>query len=90
MRLGLREYLRWLQGDERRAEKLCLAGVPTWVVHAEKGDGGLTDHERRTLEGCSHAHLVTIPGAVLFLPIEASDRIAHVILDAVGEARRPN
>ena len=90
VRLGLREYLRWLQGDERRAEKLCLAGVPTWVVHAEKGDGGLTDHERRTLEGCSHAHLVTIPGAVPFLPIEASDRIAQVILDAVGEARQAN
>ena len=39
MRLGLREYLRWLM--------LCRSGVPTWVVHAEKGDGGLTDVERR-------------------------------------------
>ena len=35
-----------------------------WIVHAEKGDGGLTDDERRTLEACPHAHVVTVPGAV--------------------------
>ena len=61
-RQGLREYLRWLQRHERPAERLCRAGVPTWIVHAEKGDGGLTVDERRTLEACPHAHLVTIPG----------------------------
>ena len=47
-----------------------------WIVHAEKGDGGLTDEERRTLEACPHAHLVTIPGHVFFLPNEVPEAIA--------------
>ena len=41
MRLGLREYLKWLESGEDHAAMLCRSGVPTWVVHAEKGDGGL-------------------------------------------------
>jgi pimeloyl-ACP methyl ester carboxylesterase len=81
---GLREYLRWLQQHERRAERLCRAGVPTWIVHAEKGDGGLTEDERRTLEACPHTSVVTIPGAVFFLPNEASARVADVIVEAMG------
>ena len=62
MRQGLREYMRWLNRQDRPAERLCRAQVPTWIVHAEKGDGGLTDDERGTLEACPHAQLVTIPG----------------------------
>ena len=83
---GLREYMRWLERDDRPAERLCKAQVPTWIVHAEKGDGGLTDEERRTLESCPQAHLVTIPGAVFFLPIEVPGRIAEVILEAIEHA----
>jgi pimeloyl-ACP methyl ester carboxylesterase len=86
MRLGLGEYVRWLHRHERPAERLCLAGVPTWIVHAEKGDGGLTDDERRTLEACPHVHLVTIPGRVFFMPNEVPKPIADVILEAVGRA----
>jgi pimeloyl-ACP methyl ester carboxylesterase len=82
MRLGLRAYLHWLHEGDGRAGRLCKAGVPMWVVHAEKGDGGLTDNERRTLEACPNAHLVTIPGAVFFLPNEVPERIA----DAIGQA----
>jgi pimeloyl-ACP methyl ester carboxylesterase len=85
MRHGLREYVRWLHRDGA-AERLCGAGVPAWIVHAEKGDGGLTDGERRTLEDCPHAHLVTIPGAVFFMPNEVPDRIADVIVEAAGQA----
>jgi pimeloyl-ACP methyl ester carboxylesterase len=81
---GLREYLRWLHRHEHPAERLCRAGVPTWIVHAEKGDGGLTDEERRTLEACQHAHLVTLPGTVYFAPNEVPERIADVILEAVA------
>ena len=84
MRHALREYVRWLQRHERPAERLCLAGVPTWIVHAEKGDGGLTVDERRTLEACPHVQLVTIPGHVFFMPNEVSNAIADVILEAVG------
>ena len=84
---GLREYVRALHRHQHPAETLCRTGVPTWIVHAEKGDGGLTDLERRTLEACPHAHLVTIPGAVMFLPNEVPERIADVILEAAGHAR---
>jgi pimeloyl-ACP methyl ester carboxylesterase len=83
-RQGLREYVRWLHRHERPAERLCQAGVPTWIVHAEKGDGGLTDDERRTLEACPHVHLVTIPGSVFFMPNEVPKAIADVILEAVS------
>jgi pimeloyl-ACP methyl ester carboxylesterase len=81
---SLREYLRWLNRGEGRAERLCKAGVPAWVVHAEKGDGGLTDEERRTLEACPHVELVTIPGHVFFLPNEVPERIAEVIVEAAA------
>jgi pimeloyl-ACP methyl ester carboxylesterase len=81
---GLREYVQYLHRHERPAERLCGAGVPTWIMHAEKGDGGLTDEERRTLEACPHAHLVTISGSVFFLPNEVPDRVADVIVEAAG------
>jgi pimeloyl-ACP methyl ester carboxylesterase len=86
-RRALREYLRWLHRHERPADRLCRAGVPTWVVHAEKGDGGLTDEERSVLEACPHAHLVTIPGSVFFLPNEVPELVADVIVEAIAEAR---
>jgi pimeloyl-ACP methyl ester carboxylesterase len=85
-RQGLREYVRFLHRDEHPAERLCQAGVPTWLVHAEKGDGGLTDDERHTLEACPHVHLVTIPGHVFFLPNEAAERIAAVTSEAAARA----
>ena len=66
MRVGLQAYLRWLKRDDDRARRLCEAGVPTWVVHAEKGDGGLTQHERQVLEACPHVRVVTLPGSVFF------------------------
>ena len=84
MRLGLHAYLRWLRRHDGRAERLCEAGVPMWIVHAEKGDGGLTDDERRTLDACPHAHVVTIPGAVFFLPNEIPERIAEIIGEALA------
>jgi pimeloyl-ACP methyl ester carboxylesterase len=85
VRHALREYVDWLNRHERPAERLCTAGVPTWIVHAEKGDGGLTDAERRSLEVCPQAHLVTIPGEVFFIPNEVPDRVAEVIVAAAGE-----
>lgn len=56
------------------------------LVQREKGDGDLTDDERRTLEACPLAYLVTIPGAVFFLPIEVPERIAEIILEAIHHA----
>jgi hypothetical protein len=55
-------------------------------VFAEKGDGGLTQHERAVLEACPHVRLVTIPGHVFLLPNEVPERIAEVIVQALAEA----
>jgi pimeloyl-ACP methyl ester carboxylesterase len=85
-RTGLREYVRWLHQGGDRAERLCQTGVPTWIVHAEKGDGGLTEAERRTLETCSHTQVVTMPGRVFFIPNEAPQQVAELIIDALASA----
>ena len=87
MRRGLQAYLRWLRRDDDPAQRLAAAGAPTWVVHAEKGDGALTQQERATLEASPQVRLVTIPGHVFFLPNEASERTAEVIVEALGAAR---
>ena len=52
MRQGLQAYLRWLHRDDDSARRLCEAGAPAWIVHAEKGDRGLTQLERAVLEAC--------------------------------------
>ncbi|MFI6850313.1 alpha/beta hydrolase [Kitasatospora sp. NBC_00085] len=86
MRGILRGYLDHLGAHGDPAARLCGAGVPVWVVHAEKGDGGLTADERRTLEACPHATVVTIPGTSFFLPNEEPRRIAAIVAAALAAA----
>src|ERR1700722_5502350 len=86
MREIFRGYLRYLGRYESPAARLCDAGVPAWVVHAEKGDGGLTPEERRTLEACSGTTVVTIPGTSFFMPNDEPERVAGLILEALGRA----
>jgi hypothetical protein len=43
-------YLDYIGADSEPAERLVASGMPEWVVHAEKGDGGLTESERATLD----------------------------------------
>ncbi len=78
---SLRDYLTWL--DDGNAQRLADSGVPTWIVHAEKGDGSLTPDERRVLEAADNVHIVTVPGAVFFLPQEAPEPIADAITEAI-------
>jgi pimeloyl-ACP methyl ester carboxylesterase len=80
---ALRAYVRWLADDDGRAARLCEAGLPTWVVHAEKGDGALTAQERAALEACANVHVVTIPGHVFFLLNDVPDQVAELILEAL-------
>jgi pimeloyl-ACP methyl ester carboxylesterase len=40
-------YLQYLDRHGSVASRLCEADVPAWVVHGERGDGGVTDDERR-------------------------------------------
>lgn len=83
MRKGLQAYMRWLADDDDRATRLCKAGLPTWVVHAEKGDGALTPHEREVLEACPNVNVVTVPGHVFFLLNDVPELIADLIVDAL-------
>ena len=81
------EYLDYIAADRNFAAELAASGSPVWVVHAEeKGDGGLTDPERATLEAAPNVTLVTIPGAVFLIPDEAPQRTAAVIADALKQA----
>jgi len=86
MRRGLQAYLRWLHRGDDPARRLCETNVPGWVVHAEKGDGALTQHERAVLEACPQIRVVTIPGQAFFLPNEVPERIADVIVQALAAA----
>lgn len=79
------EYLDYLAADRSYAEELAACGSPVWVVHAEKGDGGLTDAERATLEAADYVTLVTIPGSVFLLPDEAPEQTAAVIAAALAK-----
>jgi hypothetical protein len=81
------EYLDYIAAERDFAAELAASGNPAWVVHAErKGDGGLTDDERATLEAAPHVTLVTIPGAVFLIPDEAPQHTAAVIADALAQA----
>ena len=86
MRKGIRSYLKYLAGYDSPAGRLCDAGVPAWVAHAEKGDGGLTDDERRTLEVCAHVSLVTIAGTSYFIPNDEPERVAELVIEALARA----
>jgi pimeloyl-ACP methyl ester carboxylesterase len=86
MRLGLLAYAAWLAVDVDRARQFCDTGVPAWFLHAEKGDGDLTDQERATLEACAHVRVVTLPGEVFFLPNEAPESVADLITQALAAA----
>ena len=55
-------------------------------MHAEKGDGDLTPHERSVLEACPQVRVVTLPGKVFFIPNEVPGRVADVIVQALAEA----
>ncbi len=80
------EYLDYIAEDRDFAAELAASGTPVWVVHAEKGDGGLTDAERGTLHAAPNVTLVTIPGSVFLLPDEAPQETAAAIAGALAQA----
>jgi pimeloyl-ACP methyl ester carboxylesterase len=80
------DYLDYIAAHRDYAAELASLAHPVWVVHAEKGDGGLTEAERATLQAAPNVTLVTIPGAVFLLPDEAPQRTAEAIADALAPA----
>jgi pimeloyl-ACP methyl ester carboxylesterase len=84
VRRGLHAYLQYLDRYGSVAARLCEAGVPAWVVHGERGDGGVTTEERRTLAACSNISLITIPGTSFFTENEEPALVADLIVDAIN------
>jgi pimeloyl-ACP methyl ester carboxylesterase len=80
------EYLDYIGAHRAYAVELASSAHPVWVVHAEKGDGGLTDAERATLEAAPNVTLVTLPGSVFLLPDEAPQPTAEAIAGALAQA----
>ena len=62
----------------------AASGTPVWVVHAEKGDGGLTDAERATLQAAPNVTLVTIPGAGHLSNLEHPEAFGRLVADFLG------
>ena len=88
MRQIFHNYLNYLRWQHAPAERLGDAGVPAWMVHAEKGDGGLTNEERRTLEASPFVTLVSIPGTSYFIPNDEPGRVADILVEVIGRADR--
>jgi pimeloyl-ACP methyl ester carboxylesterase len=88
MRSMIHNYLRYLGRYGSVAPRLCEAGVPAWVVHGEKGDGGVTADERKTLEACPQITLITLPGGSFFTPNEEPALVAGLVLDALASVDR--
>jgi pimeloyl-ACP methyl ester carboxylesterase len=86
MRPIFRGYLSYLARYDAPATRLCESGVPVWVVHAEKGDGGLTPGERRTLEECPHSTVITLPGTSFFIPNEEPQVVAGYLAEALSQS----
>ena len=77
------EYLDYIAAGRDFTAELAASGAPVWVVHAQKGDGDLTDAERATLQAAPTVTVVTIPGSVFLLPDEAPQQTAAVIANAL-------
>jgi pimeloyl-ACP methyl ester carboxylesterase len=79
---SIHAYLTYLDKHGSVAGRLCESGVPAWIVHGERGDGGITDEERRTFQACDQISVVTIPGASYFTPVEEPALVAKLIKEA--------
>jgi pimeloyl-ACP methyl ester carboxylesterase len=83
IRRGVHCYFQYLDRHGSVASRLCEADVPAWVVHGERGDGGITDDERRTLEACRQIRVITLPGASWFTPNEEPALVAKLVVEAL-------
>ena len=87
IRRGVHSYFQYLDRHGSLAPRLCEAGVPAWVVHGQRGDGGITAEERRTLEACPRIQVITIPGASYMTPNEEPALVARLVAEALERAR---
>jgi pimeloyl-ACP methyl ester carboxylesterase len=84
LRRQTRSYLEYLDRHGSLAERLCDAGVPTWVAFGSDDDIGLTEDERRVLDACQHLTLTTIADTGHFSLNDKPGRIAELVLAAAS------
>jgi pimeloyl-ACP methyl ester carboxylesterase len=86
-RRGVHSYLQYLDRYGSVAPRLRDAGVRAFIVHGEKGDGGITEEERRTLEASPRISIITIPGASYMTPNEEPALVAKLVVEALEQVR---
>ncbi|MER7751403.1 alpha/beta hydrolase [Kitasatospora sp. NPDC097643] len=80
----VRGYYDYLERHGALVERLCGAGVPTWVVRGDHDEIGLQPAERAALEACPQVTVVTVPDAGHGVLVEQPAAVAEVILAAVA------
>jgi pimeloyl-ACP methyl ester carboxylesterase len=84
IRRSVRSYLAYLDRHGSVASRLCQSDVTAWLVFGDRDDVGVTDAERGLLAKCPRIHLVTIAGAGHMTPTEVPERVAELIVEALG------
>ena len=84
VRRQTRAYLQYLDRHPALASELATSGRRTTVIFGEKDDVKIQPEERAALEGSPAASLVVISGAGHFALIEEPERIAELIVEALG------
>lgn len=85
VRSQVRLYFAYLDRHGSVASRLCESGVRAHVVYGEnKGEVGITDEERRLIEGCATTTLEMIPGAGHMTLNQQPARIAALIAETIS------
>ncbi|MGW0585111.1 alpha/beta fold hydrolase, partial [Streptomyces sp. NPDC002920] len=84
----IRRYYAYLDRYPSLVPRLCEAGVPAWVVRGDHDEIGLTDGERRGLEGCPHVRLIEVPDAGHAVLVEQPAAVAGIVAEAATAALR--
>jgi pimeloyl-ACP methyl ester carboxylesterase len=87
-RVKLREYFDYLDRQESLVRRLCDSGTTAWLAFGDHDDVGLTDDERRGLEGCPTLTMVAIADAGHMTLNDKPAKVAELILDAFAAAQR--
>jgi hypothetical protein len=83
-RRAIHAYLQYLDRHGSVGTRLRDSGVVASVVRGERGDGGITNDERRTLESCPRMKVITIPGASYLTPNEEPALVASLVVEGLA------
>jgi pimeloyl-ACP methyl ester carboxylesterase len=67
------------------ADRLCNAGVRSWVLFGDRDQVGLADAEKRVLVSCPDVKLVRVPDASHMVLTDEPVAVADVILESLSQ-----